>query len=396
MTGGSGAVFQVNGFRGGRLPSREEIRQIRFRTNSFSADNHDAGRTQIEIITRPNVREWSGNANMGLRSDVLNARNAFARTETPEEFRRFNMGFRGPIVAGKTSLRLSLDGNRSFDTPADLRAERRRQHLPRPGPAADGVHQRHGRHRARADEQPDAAARVPARSERSREPERRATSPCPNAPTSRAGNEDQVRVQVQGLIGKTTLHEIRVQFNRQDNESRRSLTDGPSIIVHRHVQQGRRRRRTATAPRGRSKWPTTSTSTSAAAHAMRVGVAARGRVVRQLRRAQRGRHLHVQRPRGLRAGRPLQFTQRNGEVDTVVHAVPAGPLLAGRHPREPQALLQRRRAERDAVAHRRQAEPDAARWASRGTRPASRGGPRRLRHLLRLVRRRTSTTRRCA
>ena len=56
MAGGSGAVFQVNGFRGGRLPSRDEIRQIRFRTNSFSADNHDAGRTQIEIITRPNVR----------------------------------------------------------------------------------------------------------------------------------------------------------------------------------------------------------------------------------------------------------------------------------------------------------------------------------------------------
>ena len=47
MAGGSGAVFQVNGFRGGRLPSRDEIRQIRFRTNSFAADNHDAGRTQI-------------------------------------------------------------------------------------------------------------------------------------------------------------------------------------------------------------------------------------------------------------------------------------------------------------------------------------------------------------
>ena len=82
MTGGSGATFQVNGFRGGRLPSREEIRQIRFRTNSFSADNHDAGRTQIEIITRPNVRAWSGNVNMGLRTSLLNARNAFATTET--------------------------------------------------------------------------------------------------------------------------------------------------------------------------------------------------------------------------------------------------------------------------------------------------------------------------
>ena len=52
MTGGAGAVFQVNGFRGGRLPNRDEIRQIRFRTNSFSADNHDAGRVQVEIITQ--------------------------------------------------------------------------------------------------------------------------------------------------------------------------------------------------------------------------------------------------------------------------------------------------------------------------------------------------------
>jgi len=117
MTGGAGATFQVNGFRGGRLPSREEIRQIRFRTNSFSADNHDAGRTQIEIITRPNVRAWSGNVNMNLRTSLLNARNAFATTETPEEFRRFNVGFRGPIVAGKTALRFTVDGNRSYDTP---------------------------------------------------------------------------------------------------------------------------------------------------------------------------------------------------------------------------------------------------------------------------------------
>ena len=120
MTGGSGATFQVNGFRGGRLPSRDEIRQIRFRTNSFAADNHDAGRTQIEIITRPNVREWSGNANMGLRGDVLNARNAFAQTETPEQFRRFNIGLRGPIVAGKTSIRFGLDGNRRLRLAADL------------------------------------------------------------------------------------------------------------------------------------------------------------------------------------------------------------------------------------------------------------------------------------
>ena len=116
MTGGAGAVFQVNGFRGGRLPNRDEIRQIRFRTNSFSADNHDAGRVQVEIITRPGLTEWSGNANVGLRNDVLNARNAFARTQTPEQFRRFTAGIRGPLVRNRTSLRFNVDGNRSFDS----------------------------------------------------------------------------------------------------------------------------------------------------------------------------------------------------------------------------------------------------------------------------------------
>src|SRR5262249_20738065 len=96
MTGGAGAVFEVNGFRGGRLPPKSEIRQIRFHLNSFSADNHDVGRMIVEIITKPNATAWTGNANLGLRTDVLDARNAFAQVQTPEQLRRFNAGLRGP------------------------------------------------------------------------------------------------------------------------------------------------------------------------------------------------------------------------------------------------------------------------------------------------------------
>ena len=118
MAGGNGATFQVNGFRGGRLPTRDEIQQIRFRTNSFSADNHDpAGRTQVEIITKPNVKNWSGNINTQFRNDAMNARNAFATTETPEQNRQFNMGLRGPLGNSKTSIRFNVDGRR--DSQAD-------------------------------------------------------------------------------------------------------------------------------------------------------------------------------------------------------------------------------------------------------------------------------------
>ena len=71
---------------------------------------------QVEIVTRPGLTAWSGNANMGLRTDVLNARNAFAKTETPEQFRRFTLGTRGPLVKNRTSIRFNVDGNRSYDT----------------------------------------------------------------------------------------------------------------------------------------------------------------------------------------------------------------------------------------------------------------------------------------
>ena len=113
MAGGIGAVFRVNGFTGGRLPNREDIRQIRFRTNSFAADNHDAGRVQIDIITRPNVRTWNGNFNANFRNDALNARDAFALSKTPQNIARFGGGVRGPLVAGRTSLRLNLTRNQS-------------------------------------------------------------------------------------------------------------------------------------------------------------------------------------------------------------------------------------------------------------------------------------------
>jgi hypothetical protein len=236
MTGGSGATFQVNGFRGGRLPSRDEIRQIRFRTNSFSADNHDAGRTQIEIITRPNVREWSGNANMGLRSDVLNARNAFARAETPEQFRRFNMGFRGPLVAGKTSIRVGLDGNRSYDSPTIFALNEDgsefRDIVRRPTESTNvtvGIEHALTRNQTLRSEY--------RRNNNAAHNQGVGDFTLAERATERTNNEHQVRFQIQGLIGKTTLHEVRVQFNRQANEVT-SFSGAPAINVPESFNKG--------------------------------------------------------------------------------------------------------------------------------------------------------------
>ena len=52
----------------------------------------------------------------------------------------------------------------------------------------------------------------------------------PERAVTRSSNEHQLRFQVQGLIGKTTLHELRVQYRRQNNEAT-SVSDAVSINV---------------------------------------------------------------------------------------------------------------------------------------------------------------------
>ena len=47
---GPGAVLRVNGFRGGRLPPKSQIQQIRFRRNMFAADTHEANRL-LELLS---------------------------------------------------------------------------------------------------------------------------------------------------------------------------------------------------------------------------------------------------------------------------------------------------------------------------------------------------------
>jgi len=64
MAGPGGATFFMNGFQGGRLPSRDQIRSIRFRQNNYAADNHDAGRSQVEI-------SWSSSRRRSVRYRLL-------------------------------------------------------------------------------------------------------------------------------------------------------------------------------------------------------------------------------------------------------------------------------------------------------------------------------------
>lgn len=113
---GPGAQIFVNGFRGARLPPKDQIQQIRFHTNSFSAEYHEAGMIRVEVITKPGMGGWRGASNFGFRDESLNATPAFATEKGPEQMRRYMLNFQGPIVKGRTGLTMSFDGNNSYES----------------------------------------------------------------------------------------------------------------------------------------------------------------------------------------------------------------------------------------------------------------------------------------
>ena len=112
---GPGAQIRVNGFRGGKLPPKNQIREIRFRMNPYAAENHDAGFGLVDITTKPGVNSWHGSFNFGFRDESLNGRQVFAPFRGPEQQRRFGLSLDGPIWKNKTSLFLNADGSLFFD-----------------------------------------------------------------------------------------------------------------------------------------------------------------------------------------------------------------------------------------------------------------------------------------
>ena len=112
---GPGAQMRVNGFRGGKLPPKSQIREIRFRTNPYAAENHDAGFGFVDITTKPGVNSWHGSFNFGFRDEAMNGRQVFAPFRGPEQQRRFGLSLDGPLWKNHTSLFLNADGSLFFD-----------------------------------------------------------------------------------------------------------------------------------------------------------------------------------------------------------------------------------------------------------------------------------------
>ncbi len=108
-----GATMRVDGFTGGKLPPKSQIRSIRLpRMDMMAAENHGGmnGMMFIDIMTQPGLGSFRGSTDVTLRDDALNARNPFTPVKGDESLRQYGLNLSGPIRKNQSSYSLNLTG----------------------------------------------------------------------------------------------------------------------------------------------------------------------------------------------------------------------------------------------------------------------------------------------
>jgi Carboxypeptidase regulatory-like domain/TonB dependent receptor len=111
-----GVQFVVDGFFGGRIPPKDQIKEIRINTNPFTTEYSRAGFGRIEIVTKPGTGRMRGNFNFNLRNDALNATQFNAPVKLPYSRQNFQGNVSGPLVHDKLTMTVFAQRNDSFNT----------------------------------------------------------------------------------------------------------------------------------------------------------------------------------------------------------------------------------------------------------------------------------------
>jgi hypothetical protein len=101
--GPNGGQIFIDGFTGGRLPSKQSIREIRINQNPFAAQFDRPGQGRIEILTKPGTGEFHGNVLYQFSDAVFNSRNTFVSSKPPYRRRQLEWEVSGPL-GKKTSF----------------------------------------------------------------------------------------------------------------------------------------------------------------------------------------------------------------------------------------------------------------------------------------------------
>jgi len=114
---GPGAVIHIDGFEGGALPAKAQIRSIRISRDQFAAEYHSAGGVSIEIITQPGLGPIRYFTNVSLRDGSLSGRSPFVPVKGPEQNVNGGFGLGGALIKDKSSFNLNVFGVNSYETP---------------------------------------------------------------------------------------------------------------------------------------------------------------------------------------------------------------------------------------------------------------------------------------
>ena len=113
---GPGATIRVDGFRGGKLPPKSQIRSIRFSRDVYAAENHMAGMVFVDMLTQPGMGPLRGSMDFLFRDDSLNARNAYQSEKGPEQTQQYTFNLSGTLRKERTSFSLSATGASLYDS----------------------------------------------------------------------------------------------------------------------------------------------------------------------------------------------------------------------------------------------------------------------------------------
>jgi hypothetical protein len=114
---GPGAVIRIDGFEGGALPAKAQIRSIRISRDQFAAEYHSAGGVFIEIITQPGLGPVRYTSTLRVRDGSLSGRSPFVPVKGPEQNALYGLGLGGALIKDKSSFYISAYGINSYDTP---------------------------------------------------------------------------------------------------------------------------------------------------------------------------------------------------------------------------------------------------------------------------------------
>ena len=108
LAGPGAAGVMVDGFSGGEIPAKEDIREIRIEGDDYSAEYDEPGGGGIQIFTRAGRDKFHGQAHFGFGDESLNSRSPFAENRAPYQRRSFAGSLGGAAGQGRVVPRFRV------------------------------------------------------------------------------------------------------------------------------------------------------------------------------------------------------------------------------------------------------------------------------------------------